>query len=243
MKNKLCLLSLTLAFLTGLSHTSRAQGLVTEEYFRQLGMPDQVATVLPPAPEEEERYNFAVGPMRFNVAAGVAIEYNDNITLAETEKESDFILRPSLTLDGYWKLTELNTLRLSLGVSYAKYFNHSEFDTRGILLSPSSELAFSIHVGNIVVTLRDHFSYQEDPLQNPVLSGIATYRRFENTAGIQVDWPATDTVKVTVGYNHYNLWTYQTQFEQLDRSVDSIYLKPSIAISPSVTVGVDASVS
>ncbi len=243
MKHTIRLFVLTLIAFSATARLAQAQGLVTEEYFRQLGMPDQVATVAPPAADDEQKYNFAVGPLRFNVAAGVGFEFNDNVTLKDSGKESDFIFRPSLTLDGYWTLSELNTLRFSLGVSYAKYLEHSEFDTRGILLSPSSALAFSIHVGNFIITLRDQFSYQEDPLDNPVLSGVAIYRRFENTAGIQVDWPLSDTIRATFGYNHYNLFTFQQVFKQLDRSVDSVYIKPSVAISPSVTVGVDASAS
>ena len=85
--------------------------------------------------------------------------------------KSDFIFRPSVNLDAVWNLTELNTLRFSLGLSYAKYFNHSQFDTRGVLLSPNSELAISVHVGNnVFVTLRDRFSYQEDPYDIPTIS-------------------------------------------------------------------------
>src|SRR5438067_743241 len=118
MKNTLRLLSLTLIALAATPRLTHAQGLVTEEYFRQLGMPDQLATVTAPPPEEEERYNFAVGPVRVNVAAGVGIEFNDNIMLSDRNKQSDFIFRPSLTLDGYWTLSDLNTLRFSLGVSY-----------------------------------------------------------------------------------------------------------------------------
>src|SRR5207247_102007 len=95
-------------------------GAVAQDYFRTLETPQRLQPVAPPLPEEEERYNFALGPVRFNVAAGVGFEYNDNITLADSGRKSDFILRPSLTLDGYWPLSELNTLRMSLGVSYAK---------------------------------------------------------------------------------------------------------------------------
>lgn len=243
MKNTFRLLLIAFVAIIATPRLARAQGLVTEEYFRQLGMPDQLATVTPPTPETEERYNFAVGPFRFNIAAGVGLEYNDNITLAEHSKQSDFILRPSLTLDGYWTLSEVNTLRFSLGISYAKYFNHSQFDTRGILVSPSSALALSVHAGNFIITIRDQFTYQEDPIQNPTLSNVSNYQRFENTAGIQVNWPASETVTVIAGYDHYNMWAFQNQYDQLTRTTESVYIRPSVAVSPSVTVGLDVSAS
>ncbi len=214
-----------------------------EEYFRELESPRETAPVVQLNPQEEERYNLMVGPVRFNSAVGVGIEYNDNVTLSDHDRKSDFIFRPSLSLEAVWPLTELNTLRFSLGLSYAKYFNHSEFDTRGVLISPNSEIAMTVHVGDVAITLRDRFSYQEDPFDIPVLSNIAAFRRFENLAGLQADWAVNPTVTVTGGYNHYNMWTHDKEFSSYDRSIDTLYLRPSMKIGPSVTAGVDGSVS
>ena len=216
---------------------------VAQEYFRELEAPKQVAPVVQLQPQEEDKYNLAVGPIRFNVAAGVGLEWNDNITLSDSHRESDFIFRPSLNIDATWRLTELNTLRFSLGASYAKYFDHSEFDTRGILLSPNSELAFTVHVGEIVITLRDRFSRQEDPFDLPVLSGVATYRRSENLVGVNAEWAINPSLDFSVGYNHYNLWTDQEQFDSLDRSIDTVYVRPALKITPAVTLGVNGSVN
>jgi len=140
-------------------------------------------------------------------------------------------------------LSDLNTLRFSLGASYAKYFQHTEFDTRGVLLSPNSELALTVHVGQVAITVRDRFSYQEDPFDIPVLSGVATFRRFENLANLQADWDMNESTHITAGYNHYNLWAHDVAFNYVDRSIDTIYLRPSVKITPSVTVGVDSSVN
>lgn len=199
---------------------------------------------LPPEATGADKYNMAIGPVHFGVAAGVGIEYNDNINLAPSgQKISDWAFRPSLTIDATYQFSELNTLRLSLGASYAKYFDHSEFDTRGVLLSPNSMLAFTMHVSNVAITFRDRFSYQEDPFDLPVLSGVAVYRHLENQAGIQIDWAVNDLLKLTGGYDHYNLWTFDDEFKSLEHSVDTLYIKPSYAVSSSVSVGVDASVS
>src|SRR5207244_9188536 len=111
-----------------------AQGLVTEEYFRHAGTPERLAPVAPPPPEEDEKYNFAFGPFRFNVAAGVGLEFNDNIELADHDRKSDFIFRPSVSLDGVWTVSEMTTPRFSIGMRYSKYFQHYEFVSRALQL-------------------------------------------------------------------------------------------------------------
>ena len=142
---------------------------------------------------------------------GIALEYNDNINLAPSGyRQSDFIVRPSAEFDATWRATELNTLHLSIGISYAAYLDHSEYDSNAPLISPNSALEFTIHVGGILVTLRDRFSYQEDPFDLPILSGVTDYRRFENEAGIQVDWPINEQLKLTTGYDHDDLWAFDS---------------------------------
>ncbi len=214
-----------------------------QEYFRVLEAPSQIAPVVQIQPEDENKYNLAVGPVRFNVAAGVGIEFNDNITYSETNRESDVILRPSLNLDSTVKLSELNTLRFSIGVSYAKYFQHPEFDTRGILLSPNSELAFSVHISDVIITIRDRVSYQEDPYTFSLLSNVATYRRWQNLVGVNLQWAINPSVDLSGGYEHYNLWTSQEQFKSLENSIDTVYLRPSVKITPAFTLGLNASAS
>jgi opacity protein-like surface antigen len=212
-----------------------------QEFFREAQAPPEMEPVMPPTAEEEDLYNMALGPVRFNIAAGIGIEYNDNITLSEDDEQEDFILRPSLTIDGTWRLTEMNTLHIGVGVSYAKYFDHSEYDS--FLISPSSEIALSIRVSEVTITLRDNFSYQQDPFDLPVLSGAANYERFENIASIQADWEINERWKLTVGYDHYNLWVTESEFESLERAVDTFYLRPAMKVSEAVTVGAHASVS
>ena len=196
------------------------------------------------AAEEADRYNFALGPVQFGIAVGVGLEFNDNITLADKNTISDFIFRPSLDLQASWRLSELNTLKLSIGASYAKYFDHSEFDSRSVLLSPNSELAFTFFVAQVKITLRDRLSYQEENYNVPTLSNTGTpYRRYENQAGIQLEWALNDKVTLTGGYDHYNLWTVGNDFSQQDRAIDTVFFKPSYQIAPGVKIGVNASYS
>src|SRR6266404_5388509 len=83
-------------------------------------------------------YNLLLGPVRFRVGATVGAEYNDNVNYAEVNTQDDFIITPNLTLDAIWPITQLNTLRLDLGIGYSFYLDHSNDNTNAILIAPKS---------------------------------------------------------------------------------------------------------
>src|SRR4051812_3397782 len=170
------------------------------------------------AAEKEHADNIAIGPVRLSLAAGVGVEFNDNITLSDHHRESDIIIRPLASLDAIWRVSDMNTLRLSLGLTYAKYLDHSEFDSDGVIISPTSELEFTFKLGEVKFTLRDRFSYQEDPYDIPQLTGVAQYGRYENQIGIKAEYDFNDRARIEAGYDHYNLWTKQNEFSDQDRA-------------------------
>jgi len=197
--------------------------------------------------EETDKFNFALGNFRFGLALGVGIEYNDNINLADHGRESDFIFRPILNVDSEWRISDLNTLRFNVGISYAKYFEHSEFDTHGVLISPTSELALTLYTGPVKWTARDRFSYQEDSYDIPDLTNQAIYGRWENQAGLEGDWTVNQSLDITLGFDNYNLWTTQDStdpaFALQDRTINTILLKPTLAVNPAIKVGVNGAYS
>jgi hypothetical protein len=228
----------------GPSRSSARMGAVRPSEFTYR---EGVATGLPPTPMEEaqreNQYNFAIGPIRFAVAAGMGLEWNDNITLSENHRESDFILRPGLDIDATWRMTELNTLRFAMGIGYAKYFEHSEFDTDGLLLSPNSEVELKFELGVFKFVVRDRLSYQEEPSDIPPLSNVAAYRRYENQIGLTVSWEANQFLTMTAGYDHYNLWTVDDEFSAEERAVDTFFFRPTSKLAPTVTVGLNVAYS
>lgn len=196
------------------------------------------------AAAEADRYNFAIGPVQFGLAIGVGIEYNDNINLSDNDPLEDFILRPLLDIQGVWHLTDLNTLSLSLGASYAKYFDHPNYDSRSVLLSPNSELAFTFFLGQVMFTVRDRFSYQEDTYDVPLIADIQEpYRRWENQIGFSMDWALNDKVNIETGFDHYNLWTIGNDFPYEQRAIETVFLRPSYQISPGLKLGLNSSYS
>jgi len=202
-------------------------------------------------------YNLEVGPIKFRFSASLGIEYNDNVNLAEdgsftfpsptgpitvrTQSQEDIILRPMINLDALWPITQLNTLRFDIGIGHSFYLDHSNYDTDSILISPGSQLAFDIFVGDFRINLHDRFSLQQDPVDEIALSNVADYGRFENTAGVSVLWDLNQAV-VTLGYDHYNFFAVNNAFDYLDRNAD--ILSGSIGFTPTatMTVGVEGNI-
>lgn len=196
-------------------------------------------------------YNLQLGPMKLRFSATLGFEYNDNVNLSEdasalipspfgpvlvkTEKQSDFIIHPQIGINAIWPITELNTFRLDLGLGYAFYLDHSGYDTNTVLVSPGSQLAFDIFVGDFRINFHDRFSVQQDPVAEITLSNVADYGRFENTVGVSVLWDLNAAV-ATIGYDHYNYISTTSVFDYLNRNAEIV--TGSIAFTPNATMSV-----
>lgn len=206
--------------------------------------PDGLSPIVPfDQVGQEEDYNMRFGIFDFVVAAGLGIEFNDNITLAHRDKLSDIIFRPEIDIEGVVRFSDTNRIRLGVGVSYAKYLDHSEYDTDGVLIAPTSAIVWTVKSGAFTFTVRERLSYQEDPFALPVASNTALYSRWENQAGVQVDWEANQYTKVTIGYDRYDIWANDETFKSQSKAINTIYLRPSYQLSPYVTVGLNLSES
>ena len=185
-------------------------------------------------------YNLLLGPVRFRFSASMGAEYNDNINLAEVNEQSDFILRPQVNLDAIWPITQLNTLRVDIGLGYAFYLDHSNYNTNGVLLAPGSQLAFDIFVGDFRINIHDRFLLQQDPIAELALSNVADYGRFENTAGVSVLWDL-NKILLTVGYDHYTYISTTSIFDYLNRNAEELSGSMSFAVNSTTNIGVEGS--
>lgn len=183
-------------------------------------------------------YDIRTGPIYFDLTGALELEYNDNVNLSDDEKIEDFIIRPLISLDAAWSVTHVNTLRLKLGVGYAKYLDHNEFDTNGVLLHPDSEIAFDVFVGDFRINFHDRFSLLQNPIDEIAVDNQGEYTRFQNAAGIEVLWDLND-VKMTFGYDHYNFWALDSEFEYIDHSEEQFSYSAAVALSDAWTAGVD----
>jgi hypothetical protein len=184
-------------------------------------------------------YNLLLGPVRFRVSATVGVEYNDNVNYADVGAQADWIITPNINVDAIWPITQLNTLRLDFGLSYAVYADHSNYNTRGILIAPNSQVAFDIFVGDVRINIHDRMLAQQDPISEPALSNVANYGRFENTAGVSLLWDL-NKVLVTLGYDHYNFVSTTSAFDYLNRNAEELSGSAAYLVTPTIKVGVEA---
>jgi hypothetical protein len=184
-------------------------------------------------------YNLLMGPIRFRVSATLGVEYNDNINLAEVNTQEDVIIRPQVNVNAIWPVTQLNTLRLDLGLGYAFYIDHSNADTSGVLISPGSQLAFDIFIGDFRINFHERPSLQQDPIAELALSNVVDYGRFENTVGVSVLWDLNKAV-VTLGYDHYTYISTTSTFNYLDRNAEELSGNVDFAVSSTTNVGLES---
>jgi len=183
-------------------------------------------------------YNLLLGPVRFRVGATVGVEYNDNITYAEVNTKDDVIVTPNLTLDMIWPVTQLNTLRVDLGIGYSFYLDHSDNNTDYLLVAPKSQIAFDIFIGDFRINLHDKMQLQQDPVSEGALSNVADYGRFENTAGVSLLWDLNKLL-LQVGYDHYNFVATNSDFDYLNRNAEIIGGSAAFIVNPTITVGAE----
>jgi opacity protein-like surface antigen len=187
-------------------------------------------------------YNLKAGPILFDMSAGTDFSFNDNIALSQNNRESDLIITPHINASAHWPVTAINSLNLTLGLGYSKYMSHSEYDTHSISISPDSMLDFIVFVGDFKITLYDSFYFQQSPIDEISLANVATYDRFSNTVGINVDWDLNDLI-LSLGYSHTNLMSSSAQFDYVDSETDTITQRTSITLNPTTTVGWGNSIS
>lgn len=169
----------------------------------------------------------------------MGVEYNDNINFAEVNKEDDVIFHPQLNLDAIWPVTQINTLTFDLGIGYSIYAEHSEANTRGILISPASQLSFDIFVGDLRFNIHDRPSLQQDPVAEPVLSNVVDYGRFQNTGGVSVLWDLNKAV-LTLGYDHYTYISTTSNFDYLNRNAEELSGTALVSVSSNTGVGLES---
>ena len=151
-----------------------------QEFSRQSLTSSEMVRVL----NREERYNLRLGGIKLQIDSALQGEMNDNINLSSSKGAlSDLIFRPGVEVKGGWQATESNKITGTLGISYAKYLAHPEYDSKMPLIAPNSETDFVLSIGDWRVKLFDRFRMQEDPTSNGQLSSVALFRRFENDMG------------------------------------------------------------
>jgi hypothetical protein len=181
------------------------------------------------------------GPVNVDASVQLELEYNDNVGLSENNRESDFIFRPRLNVDAEWRASQLNTIRLGLGLSYAKYFRNSHLDTQSLLLDPGTQLGFDIFVGeHLRLNIHDRIQIVQNPIDEATLSNVQRFARLQNSAGVTafIRYPDHDFV---LGYDHFNYNTLSSNFDYLDRTEEQFFMSARRRVTDAFGVGIEGS--
>jgi hypothetical protein len=196
-------------------------------------------------------YNMKLGPVLFDVTGSLDSEFNDNIGLTNSGKQSDFLITPEVGLGVRWPVTESNTLSFSTSLGYTRYLEHPEFSSSDVLVSPNSELAFNVFIGDFKFTFHDDFSYQQDPVNEGALSNVVTFDRFENDAGVTGVWDMNQIV-LTLAYDHINFFSTGIQDTSgtnlpdanlLDFTADQVSASAEFHVTSTLSGGLEAAAS
>jgi hypothetical protein len=183
-------------------------------------------------------YNLQIGPVTLRADAGSTVSYNDNINLANTGRQDDWIITPTINIHGLWQATELNVLTFDLGVGYEQYLLHPSNSSP--LISPDSQAQFKMFVGDFKITFVDTFSFQNNPTQVGQLSNVTQFQRLSNDASVTVDWDVGD-LTVSLGYHHANFGVLEQTYSYLDYQSDSVTPQIALSFSKTIQAGISAS--
>ena len=182
-----------------------------------------------------------LGPVKVDASVQMDLEVNDNVGLSENNPKSDLIFRPRLNLNSEWQVTRLNTIRLGLGLSYAKYLNNSHLDTQALLLDPGTQMAFDVFVGeHLRLNIHDRIQITQNPIDEATLSNVQRFARLQNSSGITafIRYPDWDFV---VGYDHFTYNALSSEFNYLDRTEEQFFASARRRVSDALGVGVEGS--
>ena len=216
-----------------------AQQLSAQELTRDSFAGPEAEQAAVNANSDESNYNLRVGPIRVLLDAQAGFEYIDNITYSETNRESDEVIRFGLNLRALYALTRLNTIQFDLGIGFVRYIEHPDATNDNVYITPGSELAFNIYAADIFrINIHDGFALLQDPVDQPDLSNVTDFGRFTNTAGVTVV-ADLNTVVLTLGYDHFNYISLNSDYDYLNRSSESVLASAVYKLAPRTFIGVE----
>jgi hypothetical protein len=192
-------------------------------------------------------YNLLLGPIRLKVKASLDLEHNDNVHAAGEgqARQSDLFIRPGLSVNASWQITELNRLSLTLGTAYEFSLNNTR--DQGVSpysISPDSKLSFDLFIGDFRVTFYDAFTLANNSAAQSAASSTVGFSQFTNEFGITVLWDLNDLVLSATASERSDIFTGRTTQGQgatdlasANRETHSLVLSSTFLLSDTTTAG------
>jgi hypothetical protein len=200
----------------------------------------QAAAETPKINLETMPYTLKSGDFRLLVTPSLEMDWNDNINLSSSNPQQDFILDPTVQLAASYPITQVNLLRLDVGVGYNEYLEHDQYSNWQV--TSGSQLSFDTYIKEFLINLHDRFSYSEDAAAQAVVAGTGAYGSANNVAGVSGTWNPNG-VNMSLAYDHENILSLTKQFQSGDRASELIDGRVGWKFLPTATAGVEATYS
>ena len=92
--------------------------------------------------------------------------------------------------------------------------------------------------GVLRLNFHDRFAIVQNPIDEPTLSNVARFDRFQNSAGVTAFVELND-LKFVFGYDHFTFDSLDSEFDSLDRREEQFYGSASLRFTDAVTAGLD----
>ena len=188
-------------------------------------------------------YNLKMRDVTVDVSGGIEFEFNDNVGISQVDRQSDLLIRPQLRLNTEWQASQLNTLKLNVGIGYTKYLSNNQLDTQTLMVDPGTELTFDVYIGETLrLNFHERLSIVQNPIDDPSLSNALRFDRFQNALGVTAYWDLND-VNVSLGYDNYTYIALGEDFSYMNRQEQQFSGTVGLRISDALSVGMEAQVA
>jgi len=189
-----------------------------------------------------EKWNFGVRPR-------LEVEYNSNIYRNSTSVEGskdDFILRPEIDFELSRAISDINSLDITLGVGIDYYTKHTSVNTYSPIISPDSDIAYHMFIGDTHVKFHEAFSYQEDVNSvSAIQSGgqyadvkATRFNRYQNRLGGLVEWD-TGSLLLSASADWEYFYSPVQNYKYLNRNAGLFKQSATYYITPNFRTGLE----
>lgn len=191
--------------------------------------------------------NIKVGGVNLGFGFLGSVEYNDNVTRSATEPLEDIISTNLFNINANYQVTQNNNLSLIASLGFDHYFEHPEvaFGNNGFVLNvlPGSSIAFDMKIGPVFVVIYDRFSARPAVQNDFALAANQIFGVMQNDAGLAARWDINSALSLSVNYMHSTSRSYEEEFSDFDRDMDSV--QGNLTWSPSGTwsLGIEGGMS
>jgi hypothetical protein len=214
--------------------------IVAQDALRSALSLEPVLRPQPDVPLEISRVKSHLGPVALNLGTYAGLELNDNVNSSELDPRADFVSRAGLSFGLSWPVTDSSELRFGSNAGYVHYLRNPQYDH--LEVAPNSALSWAIGLPEGRIALFDQFSYSQQVLAEPAISGLATFPRLNNTIGASATWLPERWVLAT-SYAHNESFSDSSQFTYLNSGSEYFFLRAGFRFGALSQAGLEASSS